>query len=143
MTASSSSEEAREALRREHQVELVSPEQEGVAAGELPAGVYGFTSSPALASPLFRTRRYLNYEVHHLPGGAVALVGFVTPEEATMLTAAQGGPVTLRVHPDAQGDATTIVCIPYDRIVQHRQYSVRTAGAITLQVVPAGRVVAG
>ena len=48
--------------------------------------------------------------------------------------------MTVVLHPDAEGDATAIVSLPYDRVVQHRQYSVRNAAAIVLQVAPAGRV---
>ena len=57
---------AREALRREHGVRPVSDDEEGTAADVQPRGVYGFTGSPALASPLFSARRYRNFEVHHL-----------------------------------------------------------------------------
>jgi hypothetical protein len=136
MTSTPSSEQARDALRREHGVRLVDAKEEGFAASDLPGGVYGFTSSPALASPLFATRRSRNFEVHHLPNGSVALVGFVTPAEARQLTSGQHDPVSLVVHPDADGDATAIVSLPYDRVVHHRQYLVRSAAWINLQVMP-------
>jgi hypothetical protein len=134
----SSSETARAALRREHSVRIVMPNEEGVAAEHLPDGVYGFTSSPALASPLFGVRRYRNFEIHRLPNGVAAVVGFVTPADAAELTRASStAPVAITVYPDVEGDATAIVSLPYDRIVQHRQYSIRNAAAITLQVRPA------
>jgi hypothetical protein len=137
MTASS--ETVRAALRREHSVRLVRPNEEGVAAEHLPDGVYGFTSSPALASPLFAVRRYRNFEIHRLPNGVTAMVGFVTPVDAAELTrASTAAPVSITVYPDVEGDATAIVSLPYDRIVQHRQYSIRNAAAITLQVRPTG-----
>jgi hypothetical protein len=135
--ANSSSEQAREALRREHGVRLVSPAEEGFAADTLAAGVYGFTSSPALASPLFAVRHYRNFEIHRLPSGT-SLIGFVTPAEAVQLTRLDVEPVNVNVHPDADGDATAIVSLPYDRVVQHRQYSVRNAATIALQVLPIG-----
>ena len=114
--------------------------EEGVAAEQLPDGVYGFTSSPALASPLFGVRRYRNFEIHRLPNGVAAVVGFVTPADAAELTrAASPAPVSITVYPDVEGDATAIVSLPYDRIVQHRQYSIRNAAAITLQVSPGGQ----
>lgn len=131
---------AREALRREHGVRPVSDDEEGTAADVQPRGVYGFTGSPALASPLFSTRRYRNFEVHHLVSGAVALVGFVTPDEASQLMRGdQDKPVTVTVHPDIEGNATTIVSLPYGRIVHHRQYLVRMTASITLQVLPTGQ----
>jgi hypothetical protein len=133
-------ESAREALRREHNVELVSASQEGFAAETLPDGVYGFTSSPALASPLFSVRHYRNFEVHRLANGVSAVIGFVTPSEARQLADPQSQPVSILLHPDAEGEATTIVSLPYDRVTQHRQYSVRNAAAIALQIAPAGGV---
>ena len=132
----STTEAARDALRREHDVTLVSPAQEGFAAANLPDGVYGFTSSPALESPLFATRHYRNFEIHRMANGVTAMIGFVTPAEARQLAEVQHDAITVMLHPDAEGDATSIVSLPYDRVVQHRQYSVRNAAAIALQVSP-------
>jgi hypothetical protein len=136
-----STEPARESLRREHGVRLVASSEEGASADHLPAGVYGFTGSPLLASPLFAVRHYRNFEVHRLASSPV-LIGFVTAADAARLTHAQGDVVTVRVFPDAEGEASTIVSIPYDRVVQHRQYSVRNSEALTLQVNPAGALTA-
>ena len=134
MSANHSGEAAREALRREHGVRLVRDDEEGFAAAHLPAGVYGFTASPALESPLFSARQYRNFEVHHT-GAGIAVVGFVTPAEATQLMRADSGDaVTILLHPDVEGDAATIVSIPYDRIGHHRQYLVRLTAAISIQV---------
>jgi hypothetical protein len=135
MSTNVSTDAAREVLRREHGVRVVTRDEEGTAAADLPAGVYGFTGSPALASPLFATRRYRNFEVHRLPSGP-AVVGFVTANEAAALTAAHEGPVQIRLLPDPAEDAQTLVVIPYDRIIQHRQYAIRNAEAITLHVAP-------
>jgi hypothetical protein len=136
MSTNVSSEPAREVLRREHGVRLVAPAEEGAAAHDLPAGVYGFTNSPILASPLFAMRRYRNFEVHRLSSGA-AVIGFVTAADVAKLTSASGEPATVRLYPDIEGDAQTIVSVPYERVVQHRQYAVRNAEAVTLQVLPA------
>jgi hypothetical protein len=133
-----SSDAAREALRREHGVRLVTPDEEGFAAGRLPGAIYGFTSSPALASPLFAARRYRNFEIHRLANGVIAVIGFVIPADAAKLTDASGArPVTVTIYPDLDGEATAIVSLPYHRIVQHRQYSIPGAAAITVQVTPA------
>jgi hypothetical protein len=139
-TSEMTGESAREALRREHSVRLVSSTEEGSAAGQLPAGVYGFTGSPALESPLFAQRRRRTFEVHHLPNGTVALVGFVTSAEASrLMNGATDTPVTVTVHPDVDGEATVIVSLPYDRIAHHRQYLVRPEAAITIHVLPTGQ----
>ena len=137
MATNSSVDQAREALRREHNVQLVTPAQEGFAAEHLPSGVFGFTSSPALASPLFAVRHFRNFEIHRLASGGTAVIGFVTPGDAAQLTQANANePVTVMLHPDAEGEAAAIVSLPYDRVVHHRQYSVRNAGSIALQVRP-------
>jgi hypothetical protein len=133
----STTDSARDALRREHSVALVNPLQEGFAAVNLPDGVYGFTSSPALESPLFATRQYRNFEIHRMAHGVTAVIGFVTAGEARQLAQdLQTEAITVMLHPDAEGDATSIISLPYDRVVQHRQYSVRNAAAIALQVAP-------
>jgi hypothetical protein len=139
MSTNVSSEVAREALRRDHSVRLVTAAEEGAAAEALSAGVYGFTASPVLASPLFANRRYRNFEVHRVAGG-VRLIGFVSPAAASELAHPSGDTVTVRIYPDAEEDATAIVSIPYDRITQHRQYAIRNAEAITLQVMTAPAV---
>ena len=137
----STTDSARDALRREHNVALVSPSQEGFAAEHLPDGVYGFTSSPALASPLFAVRHHRNFEIHRMANGVIALIGFVTPAEASQLAHdRQVEPVNVMVHPDAEGAAAAIVSLPYDRVVHHRQYSVLNASAIALQVAPPSRL---
>jgi hypothetical protein len=134
MSANNSGEAAREALRREHGVRLVRPDEEGFAAAHLPTGVYGFTGSPALESPLFGARQYRNFEVHHT-GAGIAVVGFVTAAEASQLMRADAGDaVAIVLHPDLEADAATIVSIPYDRISHHRQYLVRLTAAISIQV---------
>ena len=133
-------EAAREALRREHGVRAVTRDEEGFAAARLSAGVFGFTGSPALESPLFAERRHRTFEIHHLPNGTIALVGFVSPAEASQLMrGASDTAVKLTVHPDIEGEATVIVSIPYDRIAHHRQYLVRPMAGIEIQVVPTGQ----
>ena len=134
MSAEAFSESARKSLRGEHGVRLVNAAEEGSAAESLPPGVYGFTGSPVLASPLFAVRRYRNFEVHRMATG-VHLIGFVPPAAAAALKHPTSDVATVVIYPDAEGDATVIVSIPYDRIVQHRQYAIRNAEAITLQVM--------
>ena len=140
MATIASTEQVRDTLRREHKVRLVTSSEEGFAAEHLPPGVYGFTSSPALASPLFAVRHYRNFEIHRLANGRTSVIGFVTSAEAAELTESnRSEPVTVMLHPDADGDAASIVSLPYDRVTHHRQYSVRNAGAIALQVSPVDR----
>ncbi len=137
MSRNVSAESAREGLRQDHAVRLVSNQEEGSAAAALPPGVYGFTGAPVLASPLFAVRRYRNFEVHRL-STSVHLVGFVTEAEAAQLGHPTGDTViTVQIYPDAERHATAIVSIPYGRIAQHRQYAIRNGEAISLQVVTA------
>lgn len=129
-------EAARVALRSAHQVRLVESNEEGSAAADLPPGVYGFTGSPGLAAPLFAERRYRNFEIHHLSDGSVAIVGFATPASAAALSTGREI-FAITIYPDGEGDSTEIVAIPYARIVHHRQYSIRNAASMDLQVSPA------
>jgi hypothetical protein len=131
-----SAERARETLRNEDGVRLVASHEEGFAAGHLPPGVYGFTSSPVLESPLFADRQYRNFEVHHRASGVIAVVGFVTAPEAALLDGERAEPVTIVLHPEPEGDAATIVSLPYAWVSHHRQYSLRNTAAIAVEVVP-------
>lgn len=130
-------EAARERLRQQHQVTLVDPSREGHAIDAQPGGTFGFTFAPAIAAPIFRQHAYRSYEMHRLRSGEAAVVGFVTPAEARRLA---GGSDEVDVHlfPAPEGDATELVAITYDRIRQHRQYSVRNGAGITLRVEPHG-----
>jgi hypothetical protein len=108
---------ARERLRAQHQVTLVDPAREGHGIDAQPGGTFGFTFAPAVAAPIFRQH------------------GFVTPADASRL-AHDGGAVEVQLFPAPDGDATEIVAITYERIRQHRQYSVRNGAGITLHVEP-------
>jgi hypothetical protein len=130
-----STDTLRASLRESHRVRLVEPREEGTAAEQLPRGTFGFTGSPALASPLFRERRYRNFEVHHLADGSVALIGFVTEDEARCLGSSHDV-VDVTMYPDAAGESQTVVAVPYSRIVHHRQYSVLNSASIALRVRP-------
>jgi hypothetical protein len=122
-------------LRADNGVQLVEPEVEGTAASETPHGSYGFTGSPGLAAPLFRERRYRNFEIHHLPDGSVAIVGFMTVADRTRLDSATE-PTEVILYPDLESDATEIVAIAYGRIAQHRQYSILNQPAMRFRVYP-------
>ena len=126
-------DDARGLLRNTHRVRLVEPREEGSAAADLPPGVYGFTASAGLAAPLFASRRYRNFEIHHCHDGDIVIVGFVTPADARRLRDAPA-PLDLMVYPDVEGAATEIVAISYSRITQHHQYSVRNTPGLVLHV---------
>lgn len=121
--------EGREALRRTHGVRLVEPAEEGASIQALPNGVYGFTYSPAIAAPVFRTFRYRSYEMHRV-GGDVFIIGFVTSAEAAGL--AGGATATIRLHHDREGAAHTLAVVPYMRIMKHKQFSVRDTASLEL-----------
>ncbi|MGE3276493.1 MAG: hypothetical protein AB7O67_15375 [Vicinamibacterales bacterium] len=125
----------REALRKAHQVRLIEPAEEGCGIKDLPNGVYGYSYSPVLAAPLFRTFRYRTYEMHRLADGRAVILGCVSSAEAQALANATG-PVVLHIFYDRDADADTMVVIPYDRIRHHRQYSVRNTAGIELTVEP-------
>src|ERR1044071_9160114 len=90
-----------EALRAAHRVRLVTPAEEGTGVNALPAGVYGFTYSPALPNaPLFAERRYRSYETHKTNGDTF-VVGFATADDAERL-ASSIEDVTIRIQPQQE-----------------------------------------
>jgi hypothetical protein len=126
-----------EALRSAHQVRLVTEAEEGTGVNALPGGIYGFTYSPGLANaPLFMVRRYRSYETHKLPSGEVFVVGFAKADVARELSTS-GQEMTLQIHPQTEGEYTTLVTIPYSRIRHHRQYAAPNQDGFSVTVRPA------
>jgi hypothetical protein len=127
---------AQEALRQSNQVRIVATEEEGSGVNVLPAGVYGFTYSPALPNaPLFATRRYRSYETHKLASGEIFVIGFATEDVARQL--AEGSEeTTVVIQPEPDDAAQTLVAIPYSRIRTHRQYAAPNQHGFTVTVTP-------
>jgi hypothetical protein len=125
-----------DALRQEHQVRLVTVDEEGLGVNALPSGVFGFTYSPALPNaPLFATRRYRSYETHKAANGEVHVIGFATADDAGRLSSSIED-VTIRIQPQAEDGCRTVVTIPYSRIRHHRQYAAPNQQGFTVTVTP-------
>jgi len=125
-----------ERLRSEHEVRLVVPDEEGNGVNTLPGGVYGYTYSPALPNaPLFAARRYRCYETHKLASGEIYIVGFATIEDAARI-ASSAENVTIRLQPQPEDGAATLVKIAYTRIRHHRQYAAPNQHGFTVTVTP-------
>jgi hypothetical protein len=128
-----------ETLRVVHQVRLVNDGEEGTGVNALANGTYGFTYSPGLPNaPLFAVRRYRSFETHRLPSGDVFIIGFVTRDDSGRMTSSTSD-VMVQLQPEPDGDATTLVAIPYSRIKHHRQYAApnQHGFAVTLKPVDA------
>jgi hypothetical protein len=124
---------AREQLRSEHQVRLISPDEEGYGFHRTPNGVYGFTYAPATETPIFNRHSYHSFEVHKCPDGSGFLLVHCTPEDALRLR--KGGVVEVRAYPDRWQEATQLVAVPMDAIVSSLYKPVREDGnAIPLRV---------
>lgn len=126
---------AREALRQQHGVRLVTPSEEGSSIMQLPDGVYGFTYAPAIAAPLFASFRYRAFEMHRKDGEPF-IVGFLSAAEAERLRTSRE-PFDVVLRHDLSGDNDTIVAVPYARIIRHRQYSAHNTVGLELKVGPA------
>ena len=126
----------REALRRQHLVRELTPQENGTGVDQLPGGVYGFTYTPGCHdSPLFRERKHSTFEVHKLADGEVALIGFV-PEETLGLIQAGGESAALRLHPAPTPEAPHLAVIPSSRIARIKEHSTRDDGALRLDLGP-------
>ncbi|MCS6951712.1 MAG: hypothetical protein RMK57_04175 [Bryobacterales bacterium] len=129
-------EEARQALRQRHGVQLISQADEGTGLDRAPAGVYGFTYAPGHANaPLFRKRTYHSYEIHKLPGGAALIVGYVPDAVAAALAAGRES-LQFRLRPDPEGEAQTLTAIALDRVTWFREHSIREPAGWELRVAP-------
>jgi hypothetical protein len=126
-----------EQLRLTHGVRRVADAEEGTGVNALPAGVYGFTYSPGLASaPLFAARRYRSYETHKIASGEICVVGFVGAATAEQLQSATTD-ITISLHPEPGPQGETLVKIPYSRMHHHRQYASPNQDGFTVTLAPA------
>ena len=128
---------AQEVLRETDQVRVVTTEEEGMGVNALPAGVYGFTYSPALPNaPLFAQRRFRSYETHKLASGEIFIVGFASADVAQQVESAPAE-ITVVIQPEPDEQAQTLVTIPYSRIRKHGQYAAPNQHGFTVAVAPA------
>jgi hypothetical protein len=126
---------AQDALRGANQVRLVTEAEEGTGVNALPAGVYGFTYSPGLASaPLFAIRRYRSFEIHKLRGETL-VVGFATADDAGRLDSSPEE-ITIQIQPQPEDGRETLVQISYSRIKHHRQYAAPNQSGFMVTVGP-------
>lgn len=122
-----------EALRASRNLQLISTDQEGVPLHRLPAGVYGFTFTPASPeSPMFRKAAFLSFELQKTADDAF-LLGYVTAAEAAAIEEA-GGYVDLDVYPEPRGESTVLVSIAHGAISSHKPLERLQANKLRLTV---------
>jgi hypothetical protein len=127
-------EQLREQLRAEYGLRSLSREEEGARLQSLPAGVFGFTYSPATETPLFAGRTYHSFEIHKLSGGGTFLIAFAAPAEAERIRSGEAQ-IEATVFPDPYEQATELVRISYARIVNNLYKPIRYDGnALPLRI---------
>jgi hypothetical protein len=100
----------------------------------LPAGVYGFTYSPALPNaPLFAERRFRSYETHKVASGEIYVIGFADVETAAAVVSTSEERA-IQIQPEPEGSANVLVKVPYSRIRHHRQYAAPNQHGFTVTV---------
>jgi len=125
-----------EDLRAQHQVRIVTEEEDGTGIDRLPKGVYGFTYSPAADNfPLFYKNNLNCYEAHKLPDGSALLVGYLNKEEASQL-ASNDKTRLLHLFPNPNENATELAILPMARVVGHEENSHRKGKGFEIQVAP-------
>jgi hypothetical protein len=126
-----------QSLRRTHDVRLVTPAEEGTGVNALPAGVYGFTYSPALPNaPLFAERRFRSYETHKVAGGEIYVIGFADVETAAAIESANHEQA-IQIQPEPDDSANVLVKVSYSRIRQNRQHAAPNQHGFTVTITPA------
>jgi len=124
-----------QALRQAHDVRIVTAAEEGMGVNALPAGVYGFTYSPALPNaPLFTERRFRSYETHKLANGEIFVIGFADVDAEAALESTSGAH-TLVIQPEPEGTANVLVKVPYSRMRHNRQHAAPNQHGFTVTVV--------
>lgn len=120
-------QQQREQLRSEYKLRPLNGKEEGLGIANLPNGVYGFSYAPATETPLFAKKSYRSFEVQKLSDGSAYVVGFVSAADAERLRA-RNEEVEVTVYPDPYEEASTIVSIPFDRVLTNLYKPIRTDG---------------
>jgi|GEM_PF-5772743 hypothetical protein len=106
----------RDAIRIRNGVRRITAEEEGFATDQLPSGVYGFTYSPGSdAVPLFAKHCIEDFEVHKPEGREPQLLGYVTENDYAVIES--GEAITTKLYPSAYEQATKLIAVPGERIV--------------------------
>jgi len=117
-----------QAIRGEHQVRLLKPEEEGFAICNLPAGVFGFAYAPGQDEvPVFGKQDYHSFEIHKAADGGEYVIGFVTDMEATKLGALEEG-AAVTLFPDPHDESQALVSVPAKHILAPKKLLVREDG---------------
>jgi hypothetical protein len=127
-------EPRREQFRKDHKVRIVDSAHEGFGIADLPEGTYGFTYSPALAAPIFSTRRYQNFEIHKSHNGAKFILGYVTSPELADIT--RKTHIDVKLYPDAYQQSTELVCLSLDDVHPRTQNSGQPGSPVPLRYEP-------
>ena len=130
-------QQQREQLRSANNLRPLNPKEEGFGVDKLPGGVFGFSYAPATETPLFARRSYHSFEVHKLADGSSYVVGYVSKSDAEQLESG-ADEVDVTVYPDAFQEATTMVRVPFERIVNNLYKPIRYDGnALPLKLAAA------
>ena len=116
-----------EQLRTEHNLRALASAEEGLGLGKLPVRVFGFSYAPATETPLFGRKSYHSFEVHKLVDGSTFLLAFVTAADSDRIQSHKED-MDVTVYPDAYEAATTLVRIPFDRIISNHYKPIRYDG---------------
>jgi hypothetical protein len=120
-------EQRREQLRAESKLRPLTNEEEGTGITKLPGGIYGFTYAPATETPLFSRKSFHSFEVHKPAEGAAYIVAFVSDADAGRIRAHEDE-IDVTVYPDPYEEATTMVSIPFDRVLSSLYKPIRYDG---------------
>lgn len=126
----------RQALRDRLNLRLITPEESGMPVDRLPAGVYGFTTSPSSDElPLFSKPIFRCTEIHKPAAGSICFIGYVTRKDAAAFNAG-AEPMALDLYPEPYEEATELISIPDSR-VDRRKLPTRDHGnAMRMEIAP-------
>lgn len=106
----------REEFRNRFNVRIIDEKEEGLPIRRLPAGVYGFTTSPATDEiPVFIKPVYQCVELMKDAGGDVHFVGYLTEAEKAIYEKG-AEPFSADFYPEPYEDHTALVAIHAGRI---------------------------
>jgi hypothetical protein len=116
-------------------VKLIDAASEGKGIEEIEGGVFGFTYTPHLESPLFRNRGSRSFEIHKLEDLTAHILGFVSDEDAAVLQDPNRY-VEITIYPEPWNDADTPASVSRTRIAHSKGLLRDDGNALKLELGP-------
>jgi len=126
----------RQELRKRYGLRRVTDKEEGYHISLTPAGVYGFTTSPATDElPLFTEPIFRSFEIFKLQSKEVLFVGYGTKADAEAVENGSDS-YSFDYYPEPYEQSTSLIVVPLSRLDRRKPPTRDHGNAMRVEVAP-------